>query len=82
MPEPLGEGSIVGVYALKRPLGTGGMGSVWLATRSDGLYEGEVAVKLPHPGILARHGGARLAREYRLLARVQHPTSRRCTTPA
>ena len=73
VPEPLGEGSIVGVYTLQRPLGTGGMGSVWLATRSDGLYEGEVAVKLPHPGILARHGGARLAREYRLLARVQHP---------
>jgi len=72
MPEVLGPGSTVGAYTLERPLGEGGMGTVWLARRSDGMYEREVAVKLPHPGLLARHGEARLAREYRLLARLQH----------
>jgi serine/threonine protein kinase len=72
LPEALGAGSTVGVYTLERPLGVGGMGTVWLARRSDGLYQGEVAVKLPHPGLLARQGKTRLAREYRLLARLQH----------
>jgi serine/threonine-protein kinase len=68
----LGAGSTVGVYRLERPLGVGGMGTVWLATRDDGLYQGEVAVKLPHPALLARQGKTRLEREYRLLARLQH----------
>ena len=36
----------------ERPLGAGGMGSVWLARRSDGRFEAAVAVKLLD---LARH---------------------------
>src|SRR5829696_8452094 len=40
------EGRRLGAYTIERPLGRGGMGSVWLASRSDGRYEGQVAVKL------------------------------------
>ena len=30
----------VGAYTLISPIGQGGMGSVWLAERSDGRFEG------------------------------------------
>ena len=36
---------VVGNYTLERPLGHGGMGSVWLARRSDGRFEGRAAIK-------------------------------------
>ncbi len=53
--DPLGLGELAGRsfggYTLDRPLGQGGMGSVWLARRSDGRYEGQAAVKLLNLGI-------------------------------
>ena len=63
-------GSDVGPWHLVRRIGRGGMGEVWLGERNDGRFEQQVAVKLLH-----RHGGdpARLQREQRLLARLQHP---------
>ena len=66
-------GRVVGAYTLERALGAGGMGSVWLARRSDGRFDATVAVKLPHPGVLAQGGAERFAREARLLARLAHP---------
>ena len=53
----------VGPYRLLRELGRGGMASVWLAERSDGLPQRQVALKLPHPGIATRAFAERLARE-------------------
>jgi eukaryotic-like serine/threonine-protein kinase len=66
-------GAMLGPYRLERPLGSGGMGEVWLAARADGRYAGQVAIKLLH-AVLA-HGGLRerFAREGELLARLSHP---------
>ncbi|HEX2455806.1 MAG TPA: protein kinase [Vicinamibacterales bacterium] len=66
-------GQTVGAYTLVRPLGSGGMGTVWLAQRSDGRFEGNVAVKLVHLAVLDREGQERFRREGTLLARLAHP---------
>ncbi len=68
------EGSrTVGPYRLLREIGRGGMGSVWLAERSDGLLKRQVALKLPHPGLATRAFGERLSRERDILASLAHP---------
>jgi serine/threonine protein kinase/tetratricopeptide (TPR) repeat protein len=66
-------GQRLGAYTLERPLGQGGMGTVWLARRSDGRYEGTAAVKLLNLALLDAVGGARFRREGSLLARLSHP---------
>lgn len=66
-------GRRVGAYTLDRELGRGGMGSVWLAHRTDGRYEGEVAIKFLQGGLLRRGEEARFAREGSILARLAHP---------
>jgi tetratricopeptide (TPR) repeat protein len=66
-------GATVGAYTLETPLGTGGMGTVWRARRSDGRYEGAVAVKLLHLSALDAAGAARFQREGTVLARLSHP---------
>ena len=52
---PLRPGAAVGPYVVEREIGSGGMGAVWLARRSDGLIKRPVALKLPHPGPHGRH---------------------------
>ncbi|HKQ12383.1 MAG TPA: protein kinase [Steroidobacteraceae bacterium] len=67
------EGHTVGAYTLERPLGFGGMGTVWLAHRNDGRFEGHVAVKLLNAALVGHPSEQRFAREGRVLARLQHP---------
>jgi serine/threonine protein kinase/WD40 repeat protein len=66
-------GQRLGAYTLVQLLGEGGMGSVWLGKRSDGRFEGEVAIKLLHPGLLRASDLERFRREGNLLARLSHP---------
>lgn len=65
--------TLVGPYRLIELLGQGGMGSVWLAERTDQLKRRQVALKLPHASW--RHPGLadRLAREAEILATLEHP---------
>lgn len=58
-----------GRYQLDRPLGEGGMGTIWVG-RQLALGR-EVAIKSIKPGRFQDH--AQLAREARLLASVHHP---------
>ena len=55
-------GQTVGAYTLDIPLGAGGMGTVWRARRSDGRFEGDVAVKLLNLATRASAGEERFKR--------------------
>ena len=72
-PPPTLAGYAVGPYTLEAPLGMGGMSTVWRARRSDGRFEGAVAVKLLNLALLGEGGDERFRREGTLLARVTHP---------
>jgi serine/threonine-protein kinase len=67
------EGTVLGAWTLERPIGYGGMGSVWLARRSDGRFEGKAAVKLLSLALVGSGGEARFKREGSVLARLTHP---------
>src|SRR5262245_30360359 len=67
------EGQILGAYRLISLIGQGGMGSVWLAERCDGRFEGRAAVKLLNIALVGRSGEERFRREGNFLAKVTHP---------
>jgi serine/threonine-protein kinase len=74
-PMPLGPpypGQAVGPYDLIKEVGHGGMGNVWLAKRSDGRFQRQVAIKFLNIGFLGRGGEQRFKREGRILARLAH----------
>ena len=71
--EPRLAGVSIGAYTLVSQIGQGGMGSVWLGTRSDGRYEGKVAIKLLNAAFVGRSGEERFRREGTILARLAHP---------
>jgi len=66
-------GERFGPFSLLRELGQGGMGSVWLATRADGDFTQQVALKLIRPDRAAGDAQARFRRERRILATLKHP---------
>lgn len=66
-------GQRLGAYTLESIVGQGGMGTVWLARRSDGRYEGRTAVKLLNAALLGRPAEQRFVREGTVLARLRHP---------
>ena len=66
-------GVVIGSYTLISRIGDGGMGSVWLGRRSDGRYEGQVAIKLLNAALVGRGGEERFRREGIILGRLGHP---------
>lgn len=62
----------IGAYQLLREIGSGGMGTVFLAERSDGAYVQQVAVKLLR-GFPTEDGMRRLRQERQILATLDHP---------
>jgi tetratricopeptide (TPR) repeat protein len=65
-------GQRIGAYTLVSPIGRGGMGTVWLARRSDGRFHGTAAIKLLNIGLIGRGAEARFTREGSILARLKH----------
>ena len=66
-------GKQFGPYRVLSLLGHGGMGSVWLAERADGLFRRQVALKLIHPALKSRVMSERFTREREILASLNHP---------
>jgi tRNA A-37 threonylcarbamoyl transferase component Bud32 len=62
----------LGPYRLLRELGSGGMGTVFLAERADGQFAREVAIKLLR-GFPTRDAARRLRQERQILAGLDHP---------
>jgi len=65
-------GTAIGPYRLIGRLGRGGMSSVWIAERIDGLLKRRVALKLPHVSWAMPEAARRMARERDLLASLEH----------
>ena len=65
------EGSQIGAYRLIAQIGRGGMGTVWLAERADGMMKRRVALKLPRV-VWGDAFAERLAREREILATLEH----------
>jgi tetratricopeptide (TPR) repeat protein len=63
-------GQRVGPYRLVKPIGSGGMGFVFLAERADGQFEQQVAIKFVRGGATVT---SRFLRERQILAHLVHP---------
>ncbi len=67
------EGRRLGHYEILREIGRGGMGTVYLAHRSDGLFEQQVAIKVVTPESAGREVIERFEQERAILASLEHP---------
>ena len=67
------QGQLIGRYRLIEPIGRGGMGTVWMAERSDGAFDQRVALKLIKRGMDTDEVIARFRRERQIMARLEHP---------
>jgi serine/threonine protein kinase/cytochrome c-type biogenesis protein CcmH/NrfG len=66
-------GKRIGAYVITDEIGRGGMGTVYLASRADGYFEKEVAIKLLNSGVATEDMIRRFQSERRVLARLDHP---------
>ena len=63
----------IGPYRVESRLGHGGMGAVYLASRSDQPFHRRVAVKLLRTGLADTELAARFRSERQILATLEHP---------
>ncbi|MEL7833406.1 serine/threonine-protein kinase [Fodinibius sp. Rm-B-1B1-1] len=66
-------GQQVGSYTIKKQIGKGGMGSVYLAERTDGEFDHRVAIKIIRQGHNTHKNILRFRREQQILAGLNHP---------
>jgi len=66
-------GTLLGPYRLLSPLGSGGMGDVYLAERADGAFEQQVAVKVLRGRLRDSELRGRFLAERQFLAELRHP---------
>jgi serine/threonine protein kinase len=66
-------GATLGPYVLVEELGRGGMGVVYRASRRDGEYQQDVAIKIATGRALGPDSQHRFVQERQILAALQHP---------
>jgi len=66
-------GSTLGAFTIQRRIASGGMGTVYLAARSDGQFEQRVAVKVVKRGMDSEDILRRFKTERQTLAALDHP---------
>jgi len=66
-------GRTLGSYRIERKLATGGMGSIFLARRSDEAFDRQVAIKLLSSALTSEEGRHRFFIERQILANLSHP---------
>lgn len=66
-------GQLFGNYRIIREIGSGGMGTVFLAERDDGEFTMRVALKIVRQSVVDRDVIARFRRERQILAGLNHP---------
>jgi tetratricopeptide (TPR) repeat protein/predicted Ser/Thr protein kinase len=64
-------GTRLGAWQVLQPIGRGGAGDVYIATRADGAFQQKAALKLLQAGAGAESG--RFQSEREILARLEHP---------
>ena len=67
------KGKMIGRYRIVRVAGRGGMGTVFLATRDDGEFRQEVAIKVVSSAFLGSESLRRFRQERQILAGLSHP---------
>lgn len=67
-------GTVIGQYRLVSLIGQGGMGSVWLAERSDGEVQQKAAIKLLRADVDRPSFRDRFLNERQILANLNHPS--------
>jgi len=66
-------GQDIGHYRVQRLIGTGGMGAVYLATRRQGGFAQQVALKVVRGALSTRQDRERFEHERQILATLVHP---------
>jgi eukaryotic-like serine/threonine-protein kinase len=66
-------GRRIDAYEIIREIGAGGMGTVYLASRSDESFDKQVAIKLIRRGMDTNSVLKRFVMERQILARLEHP---------
>ena len=69
---PVAPGDQLGPWHLLRELGSGGMGTVYLAERADDAFRGQVAIKCLRSSLAAPEMARRFRRERQILADLTH----------
>src|SRR5262245_65500409 len=75
-------GDAIGAWRIVRPLGRGGMGTVFLVERNDGQFAQTAALKLLRPGLSERDARVegRFERERQVVESVAHASVARTAT--
>lgn len=65
-------GEKVGAYTIDEEIGHGGMGTVYVASRSDALFKKKVAIKILHNILASNEERKRFETERQILANMEH----------